>query len=64
MAYPVFLEKKGKKERYKSIRDAWLLKLRSPYDSKEIIGQTNREKVYYAIENHTQINGYYIYYAE
>jgi hypothetical protein len=60
---PIILEKNGKKEKFRSIRNAWLIKLRSHSDSEEIIGQHNRNKVYLAIENHTQINGYFIYYA-
>jgi len=60
---PIILEKNGKKEKFRSIRNAWLVKLRGPNDSDTIIGQHNRNKVRLAIENHTQINGYFIYYA-
>jgi len=60
---PVILEKNGNKEKFRSIRNAWLEKLRGHNDSKTIIGQGNRNRVYLAIENHTQINGYFIYYA-
>ena len=59
---PLILERNGKRERFPSIRSAWLRKLRGTEDSGEIIGQRNRDKVRKAIENHTQINGYYIYY--
>ncbi|MDR0300699.1 MAG: hypothetical protein LBI04_00100 [Treponema sp.] len=61
---PVILEKNGKTIRVRSIRKAWLEYLRGPNDSSEIIGEHNRKKVRSAIENHTKINGYYIYYAE
>jgi hypothetical protein len=60
---PLILERNGKRERFPSIRSAWLRRLRGSEDSGEIIGQRNREKVRKAIETHTQINGYYIYYA-
>jgi hypothetical protein len=60
---PLILERNGKKEWYPSIRSAWLKKLRGPNDSETIIGQRNRnKKVRAAIENHIQINGYFIYY--
>jgi hypothetical protein len=61
---PVILEKNGKKERVRSIRKAWLEYLRGPNNSCETIGESNRKKVRFAIESHTKINGYYIYYAE
>jgi hypothetical protein len=61
---PLVLEKNGARERFPSIRNAWLTRLRSPQDSDQKIGQRNREKVRLAIDRHTQINGYYIYYAE
>ena len=60
---PIILDKNGKKFEFPSIRNAWLLKLRNKNDSPIIIGQNNRIKVRKAIENHTQINGYYIYYT-
>jgi hypothetical protein len=59
---PVILEKDGVKIPFPSIRSAWLTALRSPHDSPDRIGQTNRERVRHAISTHTQINGYYIYY--
>jgi hypothetical protein len=61
---PVILEKDGVKTHFPSIRDAWLTALRGPNDSPDRIGQANRKKVRAAISKHTQINGYYIYYAE
>ena len=59
---PLILERNGKRERFPSIRSAWLQRLRGPHDPCEKIGDHNRKKVRAAIENHTQINGYYIYY--
>jgi len=59
---PLILEKNGRQIHFPSIRSAWLKKLRDPHDSCEKIGDHNRKKVRAAIENHTQINGYYIYY--
>ena len=60
---PIILEKNNKREVFPSIRNAWLEKLRGPNDPNEKIGEHNRKKVRLAIKNHTQINGYYIYYA-
>jgi hypothetical protein len=59
---PIILEKNGKKEKFPSIRKAWLEKLRGHNDSYEKISQFNREKVRMAIKEKTQINGYNIEY--
>jgi hypothetical protein len=60
---PLILEKDGVEIPFPSIRDAWLTALRGPHDRSDRIGQPTRERVRHAITTHTQINGYYIYYA-
>jgi hypothetical protein len=60
---PLILEKNGVEISFPSIRSAWLTALHDPNDDSGLIRHTNRRRVRHAITTHTQINGYYIYYA-